>query len=460
MYSKEQIINEIKRVAGKLGVQNLKAKDFEINSTIPLSTLKYYLGSWKQALLEAKLDSKDSGGSKAKLGKGSENELLRDLIRLYDEYGETPTIALIQKDGKYNERLYTSKWKSVNEAFTLAKNKFLKKENIVKTDPGEETKVEHEIPGFMEEDMSEERIDKALLDRDKTGEILDREKTEELRKGKAPIEDPIDFNAMIDEIEKEERELAEITQAAVKEKNKGEKAAVKSQEEEHEDNEMDPNEITKVQEIMRIPLKEKPAAEGKDVKKKPTPKKDVDFSDIGLDEVLIKAGEDEPEVEIEKAVNFVVEDDNTKEIKVDIKREKDDRGIGRIPRTIQPGKSKKKRKEVGEPINFRGLRHAPLNEDGVLYLFGLISHELGFLIESIKPGFPAGEGKRCFDKKNNRWEHMYIDFEYKSSQFKEKGHDEDECDLVVCWIHDWQECPVEILEMRSTIKYLTGQKIV
>jgi hypothetical protein len=32
----------------------------------------------------------------------------------------------------------------------------------------------------------------------------------------------------------------------------------------------------------------------------------------------------------------------------------------------------------GEPIDFRGLRHAPINEQGVVYLFGMVSRELGF----------------------------------------------------------------------------------
>src|SRR5207247_1028444 len=34
--------------------------------------------------------------------------------------------------------------------------------------------------------------------------------------------------------------------------------------------------------------------------------------------------------------------------------------------------------EFGAPINFRGLRHAPINEQGVVFLFGMVSYELGF----------------------------------------------------------------------------------
>ena len=125
-----------------------------------------------------------------------------------------------------------------------------------------------------------------------------------------------------------------------------------------------------------------------------------------------------------------------------------------VPETIKPVTSRKRRIVFGEPIDFRGLRFAPVNEQGVVYLLGMISHELGFLIESVRTEFPDCEGKRCFDKQNSRWEHVRIEFEYKSSHFKEHGHNEEDCDIIVCWIHDWQECPVEVLELRNVIKYL------
>ena len=33
------------------------------------------------------------------------------------------------------------------------------------------------------------------------------------------------------------------------------------------------------------------------------------------------------------------------------------------------------------------LQHAPINEQGVVYLFGMVSHELGFLVEAVQTGF-------------------------------------------------------------------------
>lgn len=439
MYSKEQIINEIKRVAEKLGVQALKIKDFEMNSTIPLSTLKYYLGSWRQALQEAGLEAKDPGRVQEKLEQGEDDELLQDLIRLYTKFGETPTIALIQSEGKYRERLYLSRWKNLDEAFHLARKKFARmNENVININQDDVNLVEQNIDDILAIEDKPGKQKEEILDHTNTVEVLNREKTGEIKKERTIIEDPIDFSAMIDEIEKEEEKLAE-NETVVKDK--------------------------KIKNIMPPPAK-------------PTVDKIIDFSDLGLDEVAITSKIEDEEKRVKSARkedNFrevdkirapekiredkrVLEDDKTKEIKIIVGRETDNQGIKIIPQTIQPRLTRKKRDEVGEPISFRGLTHAPFNEAGVLFLFGLVSHELGFIIETIRPGFPAGEGKRCFDKENNRWEHTHIDFEYKSSQFKEKGYDVNDCDLIVCWIHDWEGCPIEILELRSTIKYLASFK--
>lgn len=124
---------------------------------------------------------------------------------------------------------------------------------------------------------------------------------------------------------------------------------------------------------------------------------------------------------------------------------------------IQAEGPRRKKVQFGEPIDFRGLRFAPINEQGVVYLFGMISRELGFLIESIRTEYPDCEGKRCVDTKNQIWEHVRIEFEFKSSSFKEHGHRSENCDLIVCWIHDWPECPIEVLELKSQIKYLPSR---
>jgi hypothetical protein len=98
-----------------------------------------------------------------------------------------------------------------------------------------------------------------------------------------------------------------------------------------------------------------------------------------------------------------------------------------------------------------------VNEQGVVYVFGMISKELGFLIESIRTDFPDCEGKRFLNPEGTRLQHVKIEFEYKSSNFYEHGHDPNGCDLIVCWIHDWAEAPIEILELKSALNLLSRE---
>jgi hypothetical protein len=55
-----------------------------------------------------------------------------------------------------------------------------------------------------------------------------------------------------------------------------------------------------------------------------------------------------------------------------------------------------------------------------------------------------------------RWESVRIEFEYRSRNFHEHGHDPAGCDVVVCWEHDWPGCPVEVLELRGAVARLRG----
>ncbi len=103
---------------------------------------------------------------------------------------------------------------------------------------------------------------------------------------------------------------------------------------------------------------------------------------------------------------------------------------------------------VGDLINFRGLVYAPMNENGVIYLFGRVTEDLNMYIEEIKPGFPDCIARRFTGK---GWERIRIEFEFKSSNFVQHKHDPKGCDMLVCWKHDWKACPIEVIELSSTI---------
>lgn len=108
----------------------------------------------------------------------------------------------------------------------------------------------------------------------------------------------------------------------------------------------------------------------------------------------------------------------------------------------------------GRFLNFRGLQHAPLNEQGVVFLFGMVCFELGFVVEAVRTDYSDCEAKRRVDRKRDKWERVKIEFEFRSSRFKEQEHKPELCDVIVCWEHDWPECPLEVIELRSAIKAL------
>ena len=110
----------------------------------------------------------------------------------------------------------------------------------------------------------------------------------------------------------------------------------------------------------------------------------------------------------------------------------------------------------GDFINFRGLQHAPVNEQGVVFLFGMICRELGYVVEIVKPGFPDCEAKRRVRGKTGMWQRVRIEFEYQSRSFRQHGHDPDQCDVIVCWEDNWPECPIEVLELRSAMRNLSS----
>jgi hypothetical protein len=111
------------------------------------------------------------------------------------------------------------------------------------------------------------------------------------------------------------------------------------------------------------------------------------------------------------------------------------------PRTIVAGSP-----FYGAPLMPTALAHAPINELGVIYLFGMLAERLGFIVTRIQQGFPDCEAMRQVE--DERWQRVRIEFEFESRNFLTHGHDGTGCDLIVCWAHNWPMCPVEVLELK------------
>jgi hypothetical protein len=95
------------------------------------------------------------------------------------------------------------------------------------------------------------------------------------------------------------------------------------------------------------------------------------------------------------------------------------------------------------------MAYGPMNEIGVIFLFGTQAERLGFIVTRLQAAFPDCEAMRWVE--GNRWQPVRIEFEYESRNFLKHKHDAKKCDLIVCWEHNWPECPVEVLELKTLL---------
>ena len=101
----------------------------------------------------------------------------------------------------------------------------------------------------------------------------------------------------------------------------------------------------------------------------------------------------------------------------------------------------------------------PSNEAGVVALFSMVARDLGMYIQEIGTDFPD-----CIVRRENArgWEELAVEFEWDSRSFKDHGHDPAQCDAIICWCHNWLDCPpeIEVVRLSEEIKRLSSNPIV
>jgi len=121
---------------------------------------------------------------------------------------------------------------------------------------------------------------------------------------------------------------------------------------------------------------------------------------------------------------------------------------------LQPAGSKllKDWPVYGPLLNLPGVRHEPTNEDGVIHLFGIMGLKLGFTVLHIQPAFPDCRALR--EVEPDKLQEVWIEFEFQSKNFLLHGHEWSGCDLIVCWEHNWPECPLEVIELKKEVEWM------
>jgi hypothetical protein len=113
------------------------------------------------------------------------------------------------------------------------------------------------------------------------------------------------------------------------------------------------------------------------------------------------------------------------------------------------------------PFAFRGMASAPVNEMGVVLVFGMVAADIGYAVEAVGTAFPDCSARRpVVDelggalRADARWEPVRVEFEYRSRYFFYHGHEVDECDVIICWQHEWPDCPLEVLALEDVVASL------
>ncbi len=122
-----------------------------------------------------------------------------------------------------------------------------------------------------------------------------------------------------------------------------------------------------------------------------------------------------------------------------------------VPFVVKNG-LKRDRHLLGPPFDRSPLTNAPVNELGVVFLFAIFAANLGFQVESLQGNFPDCEARR--EVQPGRWQRQRIEFEYESKNFQIHGHDPKQCDVIVCWRHNWTSAPenLEIIALERFVR--------
>ena len=107
------------------------------------------------------------------------------------------------------------------------------------------------------------------------------------------------------------------------------------------------------------------------------------------------------------------------------------------------------RRVYGDWLLTPEMAHAPTNEAGVMFLFGTVARRLGFVLLWFGTEFPDCEAMR--ETAPHRWQRVRIELEFQSRNFVTHRHDAKGCDLIVCWQHNWEEAPMEVIELRKAL---------
>jgi hypothetical protein len=123
-----------------------------------------------------------------------------------------------------------------------------------------------------------------------------------------------------------------------------------------------------------------------------------------------------------------------------------------VQKRVRKGPVFNDRTFYGRPLPLPELVHEPVNELGVVFVFGMLARKLGFVVLHLQPAFPDCEALR--ETIRGHWQRVRIEFEFESRNFLRHRHKKNGCDMIICWRDNWPECPanIEVLELNKVLR--------
>jgi hypothetical protein len=123
-----------------------------------------------------------------------------------------------------------------------------------------------------------------------------------------------------------------------------------------------------------------------------------------------------------------------------------------VQKRVRKGPVFNDRTFYGRPLPLPELVHEPMNELGVVFVFGMLARKLGFVVLHLQPAFPDCEALR--ETIRGHWQRVRIEFEFESRNFLRHRHKKNGCDMIICWRDNWPECPanIEVLELNKVLR--------
>jgi hypothetical protein len=124
MDEKQFIVQEILRVAQSIAPGTLTKNAFLKSSSVNWGKIRYCFSTWNEALAAAGLPPNPKGVPVSGHREATDDELLAEIGKLWNENGRRPTESMMNSNGRFTVRPYYKRWGTFRAAVELYVQRF------------------------------------------------------------------------------------------------------------------------------------------------------------------------------------------------------------------------------------------------------------------------------------------------------------------------------------------------